>query len=210
MGRLEIHLAQPVTNVARTVRRLAARWAKGVAIFCALSLQAGVCSAAEAAPHGPPNLDVKHPSLKMVGCGFSGEPACSSPNAQDSTPRNPVSPPADAEALMKVVRYKDALWQLAITSRADSLTIKNVVANRGNCKPLGLIPRYPQNLRFGQQFSTGVYDCAPIEVYVFTDQGNAIFKWDVPESNADAFVSTRKEWREGLGLWILRPVGPTA
>jgi hypothetical protein len=68
-------------------------------------------------------------------------------------------------------------WDLTLTGRADTVTIKNVVVNRGNCKGQWP-PRLPQTLKFGETHLYDEYLCDPIEVEVTTDKGSSTFKWD--------------------------------
>ena len=81
------------------------------------------------------------------------------------------------------------LWGLSITGRADSVTIENVIVNRG-CKPQQR-PQLPQTLKFGETRRYGFYLCDPIEVQVITDKGSPTFTWD--EFTQDS-VSVATNW----------------
>ena len=72
------------------------------------------------------------------------------------------------------VQFPGIAWELRVTARADKVTIKNVVVNRG-CKTQQ-VEQLPQTLRFGNAYSR-YYLCDPIEVQVYTDQGDSSFTW---------------------------------
>jgi hypothetical protein len=78
------------------------------------------------------------------------------------------------------------LYMLVITSREDSLTIRNIRVNRGNClaseqnhafkgaEPLPL----PVTLKFGERFALRWFyphGCVPVEMDVSTDKGDYTF-----------------------------------
>ena len=66
------------------------------------------------------------------------------------------------------------MWQLVVRSHADSLTIKDIVVNRGNCQIRDFQGKLPQPLKFGQRY-IGMLLCKPMEVRVITDQGSPTF-----------------------------------
>jgi len=71
---------------------------------------------------------------------------------------------------------KVGAWQLVLTSRADdSLAIKTVVVNRGQCRFAAI--HDSELLKFGQRYILITY-CNPIEVQVTTDHGSSTFTWN--------------------------------
>jgi hypothetical protein len=65
------------------------------------------------------------------------------------------------------------IWHLHVTSRADNITIKKVVANRGNCGT----DYDPLNLKFGSETVFSFINCNPMEIDIHTDQGSQTFRW---------------------------------
>jgi len=68
------------------------------------------------------------------------------------------------------------VWQLRITSKADSITIKNFIVDRGNCTiQTGSLPA---TLNFGMVLEIIVAYCDPIEVAIATDHGPITLAFD--------------------------------
>jgi hypothetical protein len=68
-------------------------------------------------------------------------------------------------------------YRLVLTSHNDSITVRTIRINRGNCKP-AWPPRLPVTLRFGDRLIAGVFEpsfCLPIEAVVSTDEGDYTF-----------------------------------
>lgn len=67
-----------------------------------------------------------------------------------------------------------------LTATTDSVVIKQVVVNRGNCKtfPGGLVAQLPVRLKYGEQFyMLTPPGCNVIEVQVVTDKGPFTATW---------------------------------
>ena len=75
-----------------------------------------------------------------------------------------------------------AYW-IDITSREDTITIRDIRVNRGNCalKDLTYGAKLPITLKFGQITPIGLFfvgGCIPIEIEFSTDKGD--FRIDAP------------------------------
>jgi hypothetical protein len=62
---------------------------------------------------------------------------------------------------------------IQVTSKNDSVTIKNIKTNRGNCSDTNY---QDMKMAFGQTFNVKTY-CNPVQVDVTTEQGNFTFNW---------------------------------
>ena len=76
-----------------------------------------------------------------------------------------------------------ANWSVVITSLDDSVTIKSVTVNRGNCRytarlTMPEIPNDGSMLTYGERFAVGSFECNPLSVSVDTDKGSSEFNWD--------------------------------
>jgi hypothetical protein len=67
-------------------------------------------------------------------------------------------------------------WRIDVQSKSESLTIKDVIVNRGNCVPDGDTRRPPITIKFGQSW-IGYLPCNPIEVVIKTSLGTGTFTW---------------------------------
>ncbi|MGZ9718746.1 hypothetical protein [Rhizobium miluonense] len=86
-------------------------------------------------------------------------------------------------ALMLANGVADDNWSVVITSLNDSVTIKSVTVNRGNCRYTARLtmPELPNNestLTYGERFAVGSFECNPLSVTVDTDKGLSEFSWD--------------------------------
>ncbi|MGY5811904.1 hypothetical protein ACXHXG_29900 [Rhizobium sp. LEGMi198b] len=83
---------------------------------------------------------------------------------------------------MSVAKNQDGSWFVTITNRLNSLKIKDVVFNRGNCpgaSPIGTFEKRDPNgsLSFGQR-AIYMMGCNPIQVDVTTNLGTETFTFD--------------------------------
>ncbi|NTH65307.1 hypothetical protein G6L33_15730 [Agrobacterium rhizogenes] len=86
-------------------------------------------------------------------------------------------------ALMMVSGSAPDNWSVVITSLDDTVTIKSVTVNRGNCRytarlTMPEIPNDGSTLTYGQRFAVGSFECNPLSVAVETDKGPSEFNWD--------------------------------
>lgn len=65
-------------------------------------------------------------------------------------------------------------YNIVITSVADSVTINDVIVNRGNAREFFVKPK-PITLKFGDM-SRHIFGSAPKEIEVQTDMGNWTFR----------------------------------
>ncbi len=66
---------------------------------------------------------------------------------------------------------------LNITSHDDSITVRSILVNRGNCQPYNPV-QLPVTLKFGNVLKGGMfspYTCLPAEVSISTDKGEHTF-----------------------------------
>ena len=71
-----------------------------------------------------------------------------------------------------------------IIANVDSIVIKNVIANNGNCRMTALRQKeFPQTLKFGQKATAGyLAGCNMLKAKVITNQGDWEFTFDnIPE-----------------------------
>jgi len=73
-----------------------------------------------------------------------------------------------------------------VTSIVDSVVIKNVIANNGNCPMTSVRQKeFPQTVKYGQKATAGyITKCNLLKVKVVTDQGDWEFEFDyIPEQH---------------------------
>jgi hypothetical protein len=63
---------------------------------------------------------------------------------------------------------------ITVTSMVDTITIEDIIINRGNC-PLKTEGKLPVKLKFGETFTIPLFSCSAIEIIANTDKG----KWSV-------------------------------
>ena len=165
----------------------------------------------------PPNADECDQILKQANNASSHsasqvtqQPAALAPPAT-SPPAPEITPNADpiinqtvaSDDLVSMSKNDSVspgiIWALNLTGKADSVTIQNVIVNRGNCKAQNP-PQLPQTFKFGETRLYGYYLCDPIEAQVVTNKGNSTITWDEFTQNA---VSIEKSDQYGNGFWQL-------
>ena len=83
---------------------------------------------------------------------------------------------SDSPVDIKVVEAKSNLYggvtvpTIYVTSVVDSVTIKDVLVNKGNCR-MSFNTEFPYNLKYGEKYATSGVICNVIQVDVITDQG---------------------------------------
>lgn len=119
------------------------------------------------------------------------------------------APPVLAQDALSV--SKDAIspggvWRLWTVAGADDVTIKDVVVNRGRCKPWLLSDAaggFPIGLKSAEKRLLGQYLCNPIEIEVATDQGRMAFELDDELARGPLSVSKSDSIEPGH-IWELR------
>ena len=79
----------------------------------------------------------------------------------------------------KFSSYTSTSYDVIITSVADSVTITNVIVNRGNLKPAWTAENWtwePVTLAFGKRAPVYSFGLPPKEIEVQTDMGNWTFR----------------------------------
>ena len=66
-------------------------------------------------------------------------------------------------------------YNVIVTSVTDSITINDVIVNRGNAKPFWSVEK-PVTIKFGEIVSEQGFSRAPKEIEVQTDMGNWTFR----------------------------------
>ncbi|MCC4307094.1 hypothetical protein LL252_00800 [Alcanivorax marinus] len=93
---------------------------------------------------------------------------------------SPTGPSLDVEQVTKPHPLSNyaRITRVHITNTGeDTVTVKEVIANRGNCD-LTFQDELPMELDFGEKDSVLVdTGCNLVEVEVITDQGSAIYTW---------------------------------
>jgi hypothetical protein len=70
------------------------------------------------------------------------------------------------------------MWQLAVISIVDSVEVRGVTVNHGNCvvEKSWTSPVTTYNLKFGKEAKYYVRGCDPLlEIKIATDQGDSVF-----------------------------------
>lgn len=102
--------------------------------------------------------------------------------------------------------HPDNIWELRTAAASDGVTIKNLIVNRGNCKPWRLphpAPELPQTLKPGENRLYSFYLCDPIEVEVVTDRGSSTFVLE-NEFAQGSLAATKNNSTEPGHIWELR------
>jgi hypothetical protein len=80
------------------------------------------------------------------------------------------------DSLIVETRSNDNYGQIQITSKLDCVTVRKLVANRGNCNVGEMEPQ--RVLKFGQTLSIPYFCSKLIELNISTDEGNSTFNWE--------------------------------
>lgn len=79
------------------------------------------------------------------------------------------------EVQVETINDETHPYNVIVTSVTDSVTINDVIVNRGNAKPL-LSATKPATIKFGEIVFEQWFSLAPKEIEVQTDMGNWTFR----------------------------------
>ena len=91
-------------------------------------------------------------------------------------------PPVTVEAkFLENMFYGNPIPVVEVTAITDSVEVRDVIANRGNCPMMEHRKAgFPHQLKFGQKATAGfTASCNLVEVEVVTDQGNWSFTFQL-------------------------------
>ena len=134
-----------------------------------------------------------HANVKCMS-GTVGTDSASAP-VQTELPVDDTAP--DLEITVEPSDSGYDFKTLVLFSRENSLTIRDVIVNRGNCRP-NQQPPLPQTLKFGERFKIGLFSrefmsplgCLPIEVDAYTNRGRHIYSFGYGDNTVGVRVTS--------------------